>query len=76
MLLMELLAILCGVGLIVGAICDRLSGTLINELLFMAGGSVGVLPDHGSRDQLYSRDRYDGHSGLHFSGYRTGSGTD
>lgn len=43
-LLMELLAILCGVGLIVGALSvTGLSGTLINELLFMAGGSVGVL---------------------------------
>ena len=43
-LLMELLVILCGVGLIVGALSvTGLSGTLINELLFMAGGSVGVL---------------------------------
>lgn len=43
-LLMELLVILCGVGLIVGSLSvTGLSGTLINELLFMAGGSVGVL---------------------------------
>ncbi len=44
LLLVELLVILCGVGLIVGALSvTGLSGTLINELLFMAGGSVGVL---------------------------------
>lgn len=44
LLLMDLLVILCGVGLIVGALSvTGLSGTLINELLFMAGGSVGVL---------------------------------
>ena len=43
-LLVELLVILCGVGLIVGALSvTGLSGTLINELLFIAGGSVGVL---------------------------------
>jgi TRAP-type uncharacterized transport system fused permease subunit len=40
----ELLVILCGVGLIVGALSvTGLSGTLINELLFVAGGSVGIL---------------------------------
>ncbi|MFT4797718.1 MAG: TRAP transporter 4TM/12TM fusion protein [Candidatus Azotimanducaceae bacterium] len=43
-LLVELLVILCGVGLIVGALSvTGLSGTLINELLFVAGGSIGVL---------------------------------
>lgn len=43
-LLVELLIILCGVGLIVGALSvTGLSGTLINELLFIAGGSIGVL---------------------------------
>lgn len=43
-LLVELLVILCGVGLIVGALSvTGLSGTLINELLFIAGGSIGVL---------------------------------
>ncbi|MFN3236483.1 MAG: TRAP transporter permease [Pseudomonadales bacterium] len=44
LLLVELLVILCGVGLIVGALSvTGLSGTLINELLFVAGGSVGIL---------------------------------
>lgn len=44
LLLIELLVILCGVGLIVGALSvTGLSGTLINELLFVAGGSVAVL---------------------------------
>jgi TRAP transporter 4TM/12TM fusion protein len=44
LLLVELLVILCGVGLIVGALSvTGLSGTLINELLFIAGGSVGIL---------------------------------
>jgi TRAP transporter 4TM/12TM fusion protein len=43
-LLVELLVILSGVGLIVGALSvTGLSGTLINELLFIAGGSVGIL---------------------------------
>ena len=43
-LLVELLVILCGVGLIVGALSvTGLSGTLINELLFVAGGSIGIL---------------------------------
>ncbi len=43
-LLVELLAILAGVGLIVGALSvTGLSGTLINDLLFIAGGSIGVL---------------------------------
>lgn len=43
-LLVELLAILAGVGLIVGALSvTGLSGTLINDLLFIAGGSTGVL---------------------------------
>ena len=43
-LLVELLAILAGIGLIVGALSvTGLSGTLINDLLFIAGGSTGVL---------------------------------
>ena len=43
-LLVELLVILAGVGLIVGALSvTGLSGTLINELLFLAGGSIGIL---------------------------------
>jgi|TARA_B100000315_G_scaffold256904_1_gene304110 TRAP transporter 4TM/12TM fusion protein len=43
-LLVELLTILSGVGLIVGALSlTGLSGTLVNELLFLAGGSVGIL---------------------------------
>lgn len=43
-LLIELLVILCGVGLIVGALSvTGLSGTLVNELLYVAGGSVGIL---------------------------------
>jgi TRAP-type uncharacterized transport system fused permease subunit len=41
---MELLVILSGVGLIVGALSmTGLSGTLVNELLFVAGGSLGIL---------------------------------
>ena len=40
-LLVELLAILADVGLIVGALSlTGLSGTLVNELLFLAGGST------------------------------------
>lgn len=43
-LLVELLVILTGVGLIVGALSvTGLSGTLINDLLFVAGGSTGAL---------------------------------
>ena len=43
-LLVELLVILAGVGLIVGALSvTGLSGTLINDLLFIAGGSTGIL---------------------------------
>ena len=43
-LLVELLVVLAGVGLIVGALSvTGLSGTLINDLLFVAGGSTGVL---------------------------------
>jgi TRAP transporter 4TM/12TM fusion protein len=43
-LLIELLVILSGVGLIVGALSmTGLSGTLVNELLFLAGGSLAVL---------------------------------
>ena len=43
-LLIELQAILCAVGLIVGALSvTGLSGTLVNELLFVAGDSTGVL---------------------------------
>lgn len=43
-LLTELLAVLAGVGLIVGALSvTGLSGTLVNELLYFAGGSVAVL---------------------------------
>jgi len=43
-LLAELLAILCGVGLIIGALSvTGLSGTLVNELLFMAGDDTAIL---------------------------------
>ncbi len=43
-LLVELLAILAGVGLIVGALSvTGLSGTLVNDLLFLAGDSVWLL---------------------------------
>lgn len=43
-LLVELLVILAGVGLIVGALSvTGLSGTLINDLLFMAGDSTWIL---------------------------------
>ena len=43
-LLIELQAILLAVGLIVGALSvTGLSGTLVNELLFIAGDSTGVL---------------------------------
>ncbi|MEM8766244.1 MAG: TRAP transporter fused permease subunit [Pseudomonadota bacterium] len=43
-LLVELLAILAGVGLIVGALSvTGLSGTLVNDLLFIAGDSVWLL---------------------------------
>lgn len=43
-LLVELLVILSGVGLVVGALSfTGLSGTLVNELLFLAGGSTAVL---------------------------------
>ena len=43
-LLAELLAIMAGVGLIVGALSvTGLSGTLVNELLFLAGDSVLML---------------------------------
>jgi len=43
-LLAELLTILCGVGLIIGALSvTGLSGTLVNELLFMAGDDTGIL---------------------------------
>ncbi|MFT5692962.1 MAG: TRAP transporter 4TM/12TM fusion protein [Oceanicoccus sp.] len=43
-LLSELLVILSGVGLIVGALSfTGLSGTLVNELLFLAGGSTAIL---------------------------------
>ena len=43
-LFVELLIVLSGVGLIVGALSlTGLSGTLVNELLFLAGGSTLVL---------------------------------
>ena len=43
-LLAELLVVLSGVGLIVGALSlTGLSGTLVNELLFLAGGSTLML---------------------------------
>ena len=43
-LLMELLAIMAGVGLIVGALSvTGLSGTLVNDLLFLAGDSTLLL---------------------------------
>jgi len=43
-LLVELLAILAGVGLIVGALSvTGLSGTLVNDLLFIAGDNVWLL---------------------------------
>ncbi len=42
--LCELVAILLGVGLIVGAFsATGLAGTLVNDLVFLAGGSVGML---------------------------------
>ena len=41
---MELLTILCAVGLIVGALSvTGLSGTLVNDLLFVAGSDVLIL---------------------------------
>ena len=44
LLLVEILVILSAVGLIVGALSvTGLSGTLVNDLLFVAGGSVGIL---------------------------------
>jgi len=43
-LLVEIIVILSGVGLIVGALSmTGLAGTLVNELLFLAGGSVALL---------------------------------
>ena len=43
-LLAELFAVLAGVGLIVGALSvTGLSGTLVNDLLFLAGDSVALL---------------------------------
>jgi len=43
-LFVELLIVLSGVGLIVGALSlTGLSGTLVNELLFLAGGSTLIL---------------------------------
>ncbi len=43
-LLVELLAIMTGVGLIVGALSlTGLSGTLVNDLLYMAGDSIWLL---------------------------------
>lgn len=43
-LLCELLAIMAGVGLIVGALSvTGLSGTLVNDLLFLAGDSIWLL---------------------------------
>jgi TRAP transporter 4TM/12TM fusion protein len=43
-LLVELLVVLAGVGLIVGALSvTGLSGTLVNDLLFLAGDSTGLL---------------------------------
>jgi len=43
-LLGELFAVLAGVGLIVGALSvTGLSGTLVNDLLYLAGDSVGLL---------------------------------
>ncbi len=43
-LLVEIMVVLAGVGLIVGALSlTGLSGTLVNELLFLAGGSTLML---------------------------------
>ncbi len=43
-LLIELVVVLGGVGLIVGALSlTGLGGTLVNDLLYIAGGSVGLL---------------------------------
>jgi len=43
-LLVELLVVLSGVGLVVGALSmTGLSGTLVNDLLFLAGGSLTML---------------------------------
>ena len=43
-LLAELFAVLAGVGLIVGALSmTGLAGTLVNDLLYLAGDSVGLL---------------------------------
>ena len=43
-LLGELFAVLAGVGLIVGALSvTGLSGTLVNDLLYLAGDSIGLL---------------------------------
>jgi len=48
-LLVELLAVLAGVGLIVGALSvTGLSGTLVNDLLFIAGDSVWLLLGMGA----------------------------
>ncbi len=48
-LLVELLAILAGVGLIVGALSvTGLSGTLVNDLLFIAGESTWLLLGMGA----------------------------
>lgn len=48
-LLVELLAILAGVGLIVGALSvTGLSGTLVNDLLFIAGDSTFLLLGMGA----------------------------
>ncbi len=48
-LLVELLAILAGVGLIVGALSvTGLSGTLVNDLLFIAGDSLWLLLGMGA----------------------------
>ena len=48
-LLVELLAILAGVGLIVGALSvTGLSGTLVNDLLFIAGDSTWLLLGMGA----------------------------
>jgi TRAP transporter 4TM/12TM fusion protein len=48
-LLVELLAVLAGVGLIVGALSvTGLSGTLVNDLLFIAGDSIWLLLGMGA----------------------------
>jgi hypothetical protein len=62
-LLMELLTIMAGVGLIVGALSvTGLSGTLVNDLALFSGGFGSSPPTHGSIHKFYSRNWNDGNS--------------